>query len=534
MSAAAPGLRLRLLAFAGLAVLAAVSAPAQPAMGGGMGMGGGDFRTIPLFAPPDVPRLDAPIVPLDLSRDTRRRTPPEMADFISDLFYAPLAARQVNGDVTAKQQQRIDAYLAAKLSQQNALRNKLDSLRNADGVTRQRELAAYAVTQTPQLAALEVEAEAIREDMIKGEFLQEGINWIDFRMWKLGRDAFQSSEIALSAQYQVIIGAAYYQKGLLPAQRRLLREIATDLNELSNQPGGGPPSVAAATSDSSPLFSFSPETTRLRLPANLPGPLLEKILAFEKEKSALKQEINDAVKDADDAVFAVLRNRLIKDLAEKQAARLAALEIQAEDIRRDFAAQPQQPSPPALPALEPTLAAQIKSWVDDKRARQSFLNNMLNAVARVVPIQSARSAKDETGKEILNIRLNTRNQRPERIQAANQIIQDYRLDAARRAGELTRKEAAIRTALAAMFRSPEGPDRDREVSQFLENYEEIMDRQDLWFRYTDYRTAMLQPGLSPEQRRLLLDAGIGELKLPLPPQQRRPAITQLRENYYGQ
>jgi hypothetical protein len=503
---------------------------------GGMGSGGmpgGDFRTIPLFSPPDIPRLEAPIVPLDLSRDPRRRTPPEMADFIYDPFYAPLAARQANGDVTAKQQQRIDAYLAAKLTQQNALRNKLESLRSADVLTRQRELAAYAAEQTPLLTALEAEAESIREAIIKGEFLQEDINWIDFRMWKLGRDSFQSSTIAVNAQYQVIIGAAYYQKNLLPAQRRLLREVATDINELSDKPADGPQSVAAATSDSSPLFSFSPETARLRLPANLPGPLMDKILAYEKEKSALKQELNDVLKDADDAVFAVLRNRTAKELAVKQEARLAALEILAEDIRRDFAVQPQQPRPPDLPALEPGLAGQIKSWIADKRARQTFLSNMLTAVARVVPIQSARTTKDDSGKEILNIRLNTRGQRPERIQAANRIIQDYRTETAQRAEALVRKEQAIRTALAAMFRSPGGPDRDREVEQFLENYEEIMDRQDLWYRYDDYRAAVLQPGLSPEQRRLLFDAGIGELKLPLPPQQSRPPITQIRQNYYG-
>ena len=415
MSAATPGLRFRLPAAFALAVLAAATAQAQPAMGGGGGggMGGGDFRTIPLFAPPDIPRLEAPIVIPDMSRDTRRRTPSEMGDFIYDPFYAPLAAREANGDVTAKQQQRLDAYLAAKLAQQNALRNKLDTLRNADVLTRQSALTAYAAEQTPQLVTLEAEAEAIREDMIKGEFLQEDINWIDFRMWKLGRDSFQSSEIAISAQYQVIIGAAYFQKNLLPAQRRLLREVATDINELSEKPADGPQSVAAATSDSSPLFSFAPETARLRLPANLPGPLMDKILAYEKEKSALKQELNDVIKDADDAVFAVLRNRTVKELADKQAARLAALDIMAEDIRRDFAVQPQQPRPPALPALEPTLAERIKTWIADKRARPTFLNKMLTDVARVVPIQSARTSKDESGREILNIRLNTRNQRPE-------------------------------------------------------------------------------------------------------------------------
>ena len=42
-----------------------------------------------------------------------------------------------------------------------------------------------------------------------------------------------------------------------------------------------------------------------------------------------------------------------------------------------------------------------------------IVSNMLANVARVVPIQSARTTKDQTGKEVLNIRLNTRNQRPE-------------------------------------------------------------------------------------------------------------------------
>jgi hypothetical protein len=537
MSAAAPGPRFRLMALAALAGLAVPHlALAQPSgMGMGMGMGGpgGDsFRSVPLFVPPAIPRLEAPIVAPDTSRDTRRRAPAAMADYIYDPFYAPLAARAANDDLSAKQQQRLDAYLASKLSQQNELRNKLDTLRSADVLTRQRELTAFAAEQTPRLVALEAEAESIREALIKGEFLQEDINWVEFRMWKLGRDSFQSAEIALNAQIQVIIGAAFYQKNLLPAQRRLLREIATDIAELSDKSANEPQVGAAnATSDSAPLFSFAPETARLRLPPNLPEPLMAKILAYEKEKSALKQELNDVLKDADDAIFAVFRNRAVKELAERQAARLAALEIMAEDIRRDFAVQPQQPRPPTLPTVAPGLADQIKSMVTEMRSRQSYVNAMLAAVSRVVPIQSVRTTKDDSGKELLNIRLNTRGQTPVRIQAANQIVRDYQQQAARRGEALARKQAAVREAVAAMFRTAPGPDRDREIDQFLEDYEDAMDRQTLWFLYDDYRTAVLQPGLSPEQRRLLYDAGIGELKLYLPSQLRRPAITQVRPAY---
>jgi hypothetical protein len=169
--------------------------------------------------------------------------------------------------------------------------------------------------------------------------------------------------------------------------------------------------------------------------------------------------------------------------------------------------------------------------VTEMRSRQSYVNAMLAAVSRVVPIQSARTTKDDSGKELLNIRLNTRGQTPVRIQAANQIVRDYQQQAARRGEALARKQAEVREAVAAMFRTAPGPDRDREIDQFLEDYENAMDRQTLWFLYDDYRTAVLQPGLSPEQRRLLYDAGIGELKLYLPSQLRRPAITQVRPAY---
>ena len=40
-------------------------------------------------------------------------------------------------------------------------------------------------------------------------------------------------------------------------------------------------------------------------------------------------------------------------------------------------------------------------------------------------------------------------------------------------------------------------------------------QQERWERYADYETAVLQPGLSPEQRRLLFGAALTSLDLPL-------------------
>ena len=43
----------------------------------------------------------------------------------------------------------------------------------------------------------------------------------------------------------------------------------------------------------------------------------------------------------------------------------------------------------------------------------------------------------------------------------------------------------------------------------------LLERED-WGRYVDYQAAMLMPGLSSEQRRVLFDGGLEKLTLPLP------------------
>jgi len=50
------------------------------------------------------------------------------------------------------------------------------------------------------------------------------------------------------------------------------------------------------------------------------------------------------------------------------------------------------------------------------------------------------------------------------------------------------------------------------VAQFSDSLKKL---QSYW-NDRDYRNAMLQPGLSPEQRRLLFDGALQKLALPLP------------------
>jgi hypothetical protein len=50
----------------------------------------------------------------------------------------------------------------------------------------------------------------------------------------------------------------------------------------------------------------------------------------------------------------------------------------------------------------------------------------------------------------------------------------------------------------------------------LKKFSEAMQQHEIWRNYRDYQIAVLQPGLSPEQRRLLFDAALEKIALATP------------------
>ena len=56
----------------------------------------------------------------------------------------------------------------------------------------------------------------------------------------------------------------------------------------------------------------------------------------------------------------------------------------------------------------------------------------------------------------------------------------------------------------------------RTLSQARSGRDFLQQQQEIWDKYRDYQTAVLLPGLSPEQRRLLFGAAVEQLALPLP------------------
>lgn len=461
---------------------------------------------LPIFYPPVPPVLGSPIPQVDLESAWRKRTPPSLEEYVNELFYAPLSTRLSESRLTNRQREKVKAYRLEKVALQNELRTRLAALQNADPETRQRELAELARVQAPRLAALEKAAEVLRQELIRGELLQENVDWNAIRDWRLGKARFSSATAAMTAQYQVMLAAAFYQAGLSIEQRGLLREIANELR--TAKPNLSEENLLRSNP---PLF-FSPATARLRLPPGLPAELREKIANYEREKSAIKQELREVVYAQDKAFFSSTRKTALEALAARQWPRLAALEELAEDIRREIARLPEKIGPPPLPPLPAAFAARIVAFLDEKGAIKTDVIDKIERIKTDFDIQRVYSVRNPGGGSDVRMVVRANAQSDEKMKALRATLQSFNHEIALRQSELRKKEDAIRREFATIAPPAEG----RPLEDLLDDYADILQQREDWGLYTDYQNAMLLPGLSPEQRRLLFDAGIEKLGLPLP------------------
>ena len=442
----------------------------------------------PFFFPPDPPPLGAELR-LFHPPATRSPAPAEGAAFVNELFYPILCLRLAAEDLPKRLQTGLDAYRTAKTGLQNELRSRIARLKGADAGVRQQDLAEFSPVQTPRIAELEATAAQLRSDLQRGglyAFFAGRGDWNEYRSWRLAAGSNeQPRPDTLQMEFEVMRAAVCYQDGLSPAQRRLVREIAMELQAEIRQS-----EAAAQPARDTSLIFFLPETARIRLPADLPADLAAKVATFLTVKTALKAELRAALCNWD-ARKSEERTQALAQLAAKQAPRIAALDEMAEDIRRGLAEVANMPGPPAPPALPAELEARISTYRGHKLELLKALHAMLAS-----PDSSIRPPA-----------------KPNRVQ--EQVAAFNRENTARFA-ELKSERDGIREALAQSMRA-QGTARDQKsINDLLEEFENSRQQQEVWDRYRDYQSAVLMPGLSPEQRRLLYDAAIEELALPLP------------------
>jgi hypothetical protein len=436
------------------------------------------------FFPPNPPSLGAALRLFYLA-PKGVPAPPELANYVNEPFYPVLGVRLAAEDLPPRLQAGLAAYRAAKVELQNGLRSKIARLAGADTATRRQELASLAHAQTPRIVELEATAAQLRTDLqrngVYGALAGRG-DWNEGRKWRLAPKSDEKAvKDTLQMEFEVMRAAIYYEEGLSSAQRRLVREIAMELQAEIRHSG----EPASGGSEASSFF-FSPETARISVPADLPAGLAAQIAAFVGEKKQLKVELRDALRTFDGAGMGE-RTRVLRQLAASQAPRIAALEERAEDIRRGLAGVPNMPGPPAPPPLPDELAVRISSYRSHKLDLLKPLHAML---AQPTPAE-----------------------RPlERTVPVKEQVAIFNREHAAQFAQLMAEKDGIREALGRYLRSE---DR-KSIGDLLEEFENSRQEQEIWERYRDYQVAVLLPGLSPEQRRLLFDAAVEELALPLP------------------
>ncbi|MBI2511936.1 MAG: hypothetical protein HYV96_08155 [Opitutae bacterium] len=464
-----------------------------------------------IFLPPTPPALGE-TVPVASARQTSSTLtamtlPPVLRNCIYDTFYAPLSALMYSEDLSRKRRETLDGYIAARLTAVSALRAKVESLASADPDTRVRELTVFAGAQTPQLVGLETTADGIRDNLVNGSWLQSGVDWDDLRQWRLGDDTRWESQLD---EIKVVVGASFFQEGLSSPQRLLLREMAMELADSLRAPDAD---ISLGTPG--PYFYFSPFTARIRLPAGLPPELEAKIDAYRAKKSALKHELRDALYKTDRAFWASTRTNALKALATSQAPEFAAIDQLAEEIRIGLAPFPNPARPAALPLPTP-LMKRISAYMAQKSAWQKGMVEKLNALRTEFPDDRVEFSRLD-GAPSIQIVANRRNKAALAPKRDAAIVELATFNAGQRTGynTLAREKEQLTTEILSIASNLAGRPSARSIDQQLAVFDHALRQQENWLRYADYETAVLQPGLSPEQRRLLFGAALEKLDLPL-------------------
>ncbi len=481
---------------------------------------GGEIMPILIYFPPNPPPLGRPIA-RGAAATGRGAAPAELASYVNELFYPALGTRLATNTLPSRLRPQLEQYRATKTALQAEIRAELERLRGVDAATRISELSAFAQRQAPRVAALEATAEQLRRDLIASDQ-----TWSALRQWRLGerdRRGFSPLEIA-----QVMRGYAFYQPGLDPAQRRLLREIAIELM------------MAGDNTDSAtvqqPYLFFPPEPARVLLPDDIPADVAARVAAYQTKKTVLKKELYDAVYAHDGQRLTFFRPNSLKALAEKQAAALAELDTLAEEIRRALAhvADPatiaeRTPLPPVLHHRVTVLMTDYAQLQKDSAARVEAIL----ATARDLPMQSSFRFEPDGLKFVVVPTRGGRGSRggspgptavtPEALARINDVrnqVSAVADDYGQRVALLINEKDAIRAEIVRTLGTAKALAADNALFAAMR----VATAQETQGQYHDYRVAVFQPGLSPGQRRLLFDSVVERLELPLPRGEFQPVV----------
>ncbi len=438
-------------------------------------------RLVPVYFPAPPPVLGADLPPAPAIRD---KLWADLLPETNELFFAPLSTRLSENDLHRRHRQRLDTYRTARHAALAELQAMLEATHPGAGA-RQAALEELARKQETQLAELVTSADALRHDLYPGGLLVPSGDWNQYRNWRLGEDGSKRTpQESLYDEFSVLRAAIFYQEGLSPDQRHLLREI---IIELADAMGEGEAPSSGDSFEPEQVIFFLPHGVRLRLPGGLSAGLAGEIAALTAGKAALRRELREALFKLDREGDAK-REHALRELAARQAPAFAELQADAERLRPALAALPAVAQSAARPGLPAALAGRIDAYLREKFDLQRAARRQAEEPAT----GSAAKAKATATREAL---------------ASFEEKNRARLAA------LAVEARAIREEVARHAAAQGGDIPARSVDTLLADFTRAFQQQQLQALYRSYRTAVFEPGLSPAQRQLLFNAALVELDL---------------------
>lgn len=440
---------------------------------------------LPIYFPATPPVLGAELPAPPAVRDPLWA---ELSPWSNELFFAPLSTRLSQGDLNRKHREKLDGYKSGRIAILTELRTQLSALATAAASVRKAALQTLAAEQDPRCQKLAADADELRRELYRYTLFTQGADWNEHRNWHLdGDDGKRTTRERLGDEHSVIRAAIYYQEGLSPNQRQLLKEVAIELAAMLGDVDTPP---ASDGFEPDQFLFFLPHGSRVRVPAEISSALSQEIAAFTAEKNALKRELRETL-FTQDSETPGKRERALRELAARQEPRLAALEPVAERIRESLATMPglQPASPPS--DWPPALASRMSAYLAEKAEFQKAAQRQAQDAGKSGMAEKTSSVS-ASGREALAD-----------FEEKNRV----------RLAALTTEARLIREEVARIAKSRTEKNAAKSVDTLLADFMQAYKQEQSQKLYRDYHAALLEPGLSPGQRQLLFDAAIASLDL---------------------
>lgn len=431
-------------------------------------------------------------------------------------FFVGFALLGSRDGLAGDETRRIIAYQKAQQKLLEVLRAELTATAGASPSALTGEMPALAAKQDARFRELEREEEGIRSELA----------WVGP---KLGRSLAFGFDGEPAADTPRLLFAANFYAGLSVDQRMLLVEIAHETDQASdgfpvppgpmavppalrpevkakiqrfleeNKGSGVNPGIPASPAPADPaVIYFLPATARLHLPATLPPELADKVQRFLERKKDLKDELHAMVL-REDYVLSSTRTRRFEALAAAQAPRFAELATLAEEIRVGLAQIGFRDRPDGL-ELPAELTKRVGSFYARKVQVRRELLAELRKLRSEYPGASFSFNITEHGDGLAIVQTGADGK-------AAAAVAEFNASQAGQYSQFVQESESLRREIEQYLRH--NPSQvNRSVDQLAADFVRAYEAQGQMDRYREYSRAVLEPGLSPDQRRLLFNAAL--------------------------